>query len=137
MTKDDTTVGTPEETHPRHSSQTRAPTAMGVALKGLPYVSRMDRVIQEVQETTEHVRQLRQQNKAHTSCNDEHWTPLTPEDEENETCLLGMDDDPWTYREAIKAYDKPEWDQGIEDERMSLNQHKVWTLIPRSSIPPN
>ena len=97
MTEDDTTAETPEETHPQCSSRTRAPTAMGAALKGLPYVSRTDRVMQEVRETTEHVRQLRQQNKAHTSCNDEHWTPLTPEDEDHETCLLGMDDEPQTY----------------------------------------
>jgi len=95
-TKDDTTAKTPEETHPQCSSQTRVPTVTGAALKGLPYVSRMDRVMQEVRETTERVRQSRQQNEAHTSCDDKHWTPLAPEDDD-ETCLLGMDDDPWTY----------------------------------------
>jgi len=38
------------------------------------------------------------------------------DDEDEEICLLGMDDYPRTYQEAMKAYDKLEWDQGIEVE---------------------
>jgi len=73
MTRDNATAETPDETHPQQSSQTRAPMAAGAALRGLPHVSRMDRVMQEVQETTEHVKKYKQKDDAHIVYNDGHW----------------------------------------------------------------
>jgi len=72
----------------------------------------MDRVMQEVWETTEHIKQSKQKDNAQLIHNDGHWIPVTLDDEDEEICLLGMDDNPQTYWEAMKAYDKPEWDQG-------------------------
>jgi len=96
MTRDNATAETPEETHPQQSSRTRVPMAAGAALRGLPHVSRMDRVMHDIRETTEHVKQSKQKDDAHLAHNDGHWIPVAP-DEDEEVCPLGMDDDPWTY----------------------------------------
>jgi len=78
--------------HPKQEHQWQ----QEAALRGLPHVSRMDRVMQEVQETTEHVKKSKQKDDAHLVYNDGHWISVALDDEE-EICLLGMDDNPQTY----------------------------------------
>jgi Reverse transcriptase (RNA-dependent DNA polymerase) len=37
----------------------------------------------------------------------------------------------------MKSYDASHWDESYGDEMASIRKHKVWTLIPRSSVPPD
>ena len=50
--------------------------------------------------------------------------------------LLASDDDPRSYKEAMARADAPLWKTSIGDELQSLKDHNVWTLIPRSQVPP-
>ena len=50
--------------------------------------------------------------------------------------FLGLaEDDPHTYREEAQAYDASEWEASYDDELKSMKQHKVWTLVPCTSVP--
>jgi Reverse transcriptase (RNA-dependent DNA polymerase) len=37
----------------------------------------------------------------------------------------------------MKSYDASHWDKSYDDEMASFRKHKVWTLIPRLSVPPD
>ena len=50
--------------------------------------------------------------------------------------FLGLaEDDPHTYREEAQAYDASEWEASYDDELKSMKQHKVWTLVPCTTVP--
>jgi len=85
-TKDNTTAKTPERDSPTMFIPNKSTNMTGAALKGLPYVSRMDRVMQEVRETTERVRQSRQQNEAHNILRWQTLDTLAPEDDDDNAC---------------------------------------------------
>jgi len=129
--QDNTTAKTPKNS-PTMFIPNKSTNSDRSCIKGLPYVQGWTESCKKCEEPLSVVRQSRQQNEAHTSCDDKHWTPLAPEDDD-ETCLFRNGWWSLEILKAMKAYNKPEWDQGIEDEWKSLCPNKVWTLIPRLS----
>ena len=50
--------------------------------------------------------------------------------------VMGLaEDDPHLCKEAIQAYDAPEWETSYDNELNSKKQHDVWTLVPCDSVP--
>lgn len=102
----------PQTVIPHRSAQQKKPSAAGAEIQGLPYESHLERAKREIRERSE------------------------KNSDGQEQPIFGVaHDDPRTYRQAMKAYDAEKWDEGYDHEMASLQQHGVWTLVPRSAVP--
>jgi len=100
-------------------------------MKGLPYVSRMEHMVNELKENTKHLCGTDQE--AHPSIDTEYWIPISPDG--IESMMLSLEMDPKSWKEAMASYDVAEWAEGLKEEMDSLQAHKVFTLILKSSVP--
>ena len=49
--------------------------------------------------------------------------------------LTAVNGDPVSYQEAIKAADKSEWIEAINNELEYMNKNRVWKLVDRETAP--
>jgi Reverse transcriptase (RNA-dependent DNA polymerase) len=97
-------------------------------MRSLPHTTRLTRTLQEMQET--HQRCLHDDERASAT---ESALSTNSQDLSDLVFLAG--DNPRTYKEVKRVYDADQWDESYDDEMNTIRKHKVWTLVPCSSVP--
>jgi hypothetical protein len=124
---------------PRRSACERTPTVGGAALRGLPHVSRTEKMMQEVHKSAECIQWQKDAHAVEDAqsalINTGPWLLVAP-DNDAEFCMLSEANDPLMYKEAKSVYNSELWEAGIMEEHDSLMAHDVWMLVPQYTVPP-